>query len=127
MSSYRPVVAIAGLNGALGQATLDALLSTQFMASFQLPIRVLMRTPLNFQGPMYPAGMVRIALIYFGVIFGSRLMWGNHSFNSIQAVYLGVDYGDPDVLDDALENVDVVINLLGSMFCFIHSLVSSLQ
>lgn len=65
MSSYRPVVAIAGLNGALGQATLDALLSTQFMASFQLPVRVLMRTPLNFQGPMYPAGMVSIALTYF--------------------------------------------------------------
>lgn len=54
-------------------------------------------------------------------------MWGNPSFNSIQAVYLGVDYENPDVLDDALENVDVVINLLGSMFCFIRSLVSGLQ
>ncbi|KAH0614050.1 uncharacterized protein H6S33_005936 [Morchella sextelata] len=85
-SSYRPVVAIAGLGGVLGQATLDALLSPQFASSFQLPIRVLMRDPSRFGGPVHSAGM---------------------------AAYLGVDYEDPEVLDDALENVDVVINLLG--------------
>lgn len=67
-SPYRPVVAIAGLNGALGQATLDALLSTQFISSFQLPIRVLMRTPLNFQGPIYPAGMVNIIILLFSLV-----------------------------------------------------------
>lgn len=64
---YKPIVAIAGLNGALGQATLDALLSAQFMSSFQLPIRVLMRTPLNFQGPVYPAGMVYNTLLFLFV------------------------------------------------------------
>lgn len=57
-SSYRPVVAIAGLGGVLGQATLDALLSPQFASSFQLPIRVLMRDPSRFGGPVHPAGMV---------------------------------------------------------------------
>lgn len=64
-SSYRPVVAVAGLNGALGQATIDALLSAQFMSSFQLPIRILMRTPLDFRGPVYPAGMVNNTLLFY--------------------------------------------------------------
>lgn len=49
--------------------------------------------------------------------FGSRLILGN-----FQAAYLGVDYENSDVLDDALENVDVVINLLGSMSSLIDSL-----
>ncbi|RPB06172.1 NAD(P)-binding protein [Choiromyces venosus 120613-1] len=85
-SSYKPIVAIAGLNGALGQQTLAALLSPQFISYFQLPIRVLTRNPSNLDGYVYSADM---------------------------AQYLYADYNDPEVLDAALENVDVVINLLG--------------
>ncbi|KAG0633469.1 hypothetical protein HOY80DRAFT_1063689 [Tuber brumale] len=83
---YRPIVAIAGLNGALGQMTLEALLSPQFIDRFQLPIRVLTRNLSNFSGSPYLAH---------------------------QAQYLVADYDDPEALDEALANVDVVINLLG--------------
>lgn len=52
-SLYRPIVAIAGLNGSLGQQTLAALLSPQFINYFQLPIRVLTRNPSNLDGYVY--------------------------------------------------------------------------
>ncbi|KAG0126425.1 hypothetical protein HOY82DRAFT_615064 [Tuber indicum] len=83
---YRPIVAIAGLNGTLGKWTLEALLSPQFIDRFQLPIRVLTRSLTNFGGSPYI---------------------------SHQAQYLYADYDDPDALDEALKDVDVVINLLG--------------
>lgn len=56
-SSYKPIVAIAGLSGVLGQLTLAALLSHQFINYFQLPIRVLTRNPSNIED-VYPAEMV---------------------------------------------------------------------
>lgn len=57
-SLYRPIVAIAGLNGSLGQQTLAALLSSQFINYFQLPIRVLTRNPSHLDGYVYSADMV---------------------------------------------------------------------
>ncbi|PWW79816.1 NAD(P)-binding protein [Tuber magnatum] len=85
--SYKPIVAIAGLNGTLGQQTLAALLSHQFINCFHLPIRVLTRDPSN--------------------------IGGEYVYTADMAQYLRADYNDPEVLDAALENVDVVINLLG--------------
>ncbi|PUU83678.1 hypothetical protein B9Z19DRAFT_783049 [Tuber borchii] len=86
-SLYRPIVAIAGLNGSLGQQTLKALLSPEFINDFQLPIRVLTRNLSNLDGNVY--------------------------YSADMAQYLYADYDDPEVLDAALEGVDVVINLLG--------------
>lgn len=84
-SLYRPIVAVAGLNGSLGQQTLAALLSPQFINYFQLPIRVLTRNLSNLDGDVYSADRVwRNSL--------SRQFW--HTTDIACLPFVGMGCGD---------------------------------
>lgn len=73
---YKPVIAIAGLNGILGQATLAALLSREFKKSFHLPIRVLTRTAADIRGHPYSSDMVCTSQRALTVVlFAYRCSW----------------------------------------------------
>ncbi|CDO56489.1 hypothetical protein DV113_002608 [Geotrichum candidum] len=101
MSSYKPTIAIAGINGTLGRHVLQSLLSEPFVSKINLPIRVISRNPDKIK-----ANVPEVTTL--NVEFHNADL---HSLDSVTNVFRGADVvvnlvgygvGQPDSIDHIL-------------------------
>ena len=89
MSTYKPTVAILGINGAIGFHALNAFLSPTFSSLFTLPIRIVTRDP-------------------------SKIKANVPAITDDNVKFYNANIATGEGLATVFEGVDVIINLLGT-------------
>ena len=89
MSTYKPTVAILGINGAIGFHALNAFLSPTFSSLFTLPIRIVTRDP-------------------------SKIKTNVPAITDDNVKFYNANIATGEGLATVFEGVDVIINLLGT-------------